>query len=73
MRKFHLLRHQDESGVSGTGIVAEGVVFSDGQAVLCWRSVSGVNSLGIYRSIEELAFIHGHGGKTEVVFVEPTK
>ena len=30
MRNFNLIRHIDVSGLSGTGVVAEGVVFSDG-------------------------------------------
>ena len=27
MKQFHLVRTEDESGVSGTGYVAEGVIF----------------------------------------------
>jgi len=38
MKRFHLQRHSDPDGVSGTGIVAEGVQFSDGVAVLRWRT-----------------------------------
>ena len=34
MKLFQLHRHEDESGVSGTGIVAEGVQFSDGKCAL---------------------------------------
>ena len=30
MRAFVLRRHKDETGVSGTGIAAEGVEFSNG-------------------------------------------
>src|SRR5205085_3748143 len=33
---FHLLRYEDESGVSGTGWVAEGAVFSNGWVALTW-------------------------------------
>jgi len=36
MRRFLLVRDCDPSGVSGTGIVAEGVQFSDGTAVMHW-------------------------------------
>ena len=35
-RIFHLLRLADESGVSGTGRVAEGVIFSNGWVALVW-------------------------------------
>jgi hypothetical protein len=33
---FTLLRNKDESGVSGTGVVLEGCVFSDGTTVVRW-------------------------------------
>jgi hypothetical protein len=67
MRLFHLLRHQDASGVSGTGVVAEGVEFSDGSICLKWTTK--LNCTGLYRSVHELIAIHGHGGKTEVVWI----
>ena len=38
MRTFTLHRSSDETGVSGTGTVLEGVEFSDGSVVLCWTS-----------------------------------
>ena len=64
--RFHLERDEDESGVSGTGIVAEGVVFTDGTAVLRWRT-KPYASTAVYASLAELEHIHGHGGKTRVV------
>lgn len=39
MRTFTLERGYDESGVSGTGTVLEGVEFSDGRVVLEWTSL----------------------------------
>jgi hypothetical protein len=36
MKRFRLVRDRDVSGVSGTGIVAEGTMFSDGTCVLRW-------------------------------------
>ena len=38
MRVFALIRDVDVSGVSGTGVVAEGVQFSDGTCVLRWTA-----------------------------------
>ncbi len=67
MRTFHLLRLEDESGVSGTGVVAEGVRATDMRCVLFWLTEPG--AMGIYRSIEELLAIHGHGGKTQVLWL----
>src|SRR5579872_1239536 len=37
-RRFVLVRHEDVSGVSGTGVVAEGVAFSNGVVALQWAS-----------------------------------
>lgn len=67
MRLFRLLRLQDASGVSGVGVVAEGVEFSDGTAVLKWTTK--LNCTGIYRSVHELIAIHGHEGKTKIVWL----
>ena len=36
MRTFELHRDTDVSGVSGTGVVAEGVEFADGTTVVRW-------------------------------------
>jgi hypothetical protein len=67
-RRFVLVRYEDESGVSGTGVVAEGVQFSTGRCVLAW--VTRFQSLAIYNSIDEIRAIHGHDGKTLVSWVE---
>jgi len=63
---FHLLRLEDESGVSGTGWVAEGAVFSTGWVALHW--LTDTPSMNFYPSIEAVETIHGHGGLTRVVF-----
>lgn len=38
IRTFEVIRQLDESGVSGIGLVAEGVVFSDGTCITRWVS-----------------------------------
>ena len=69
MRRFQLHRKDDESGVSGTGIVAEGVESSNGNCVLFWltevRSISAT-----YANIKDVELIHGHGGKTVIEWVD---
>ncbi|WP_322510122.1 hypothetical protein [Anaerolinea sp.] len=68
MRRFLLVRQKDVSGVSGTGIVAEGVEFSDGMAVLHWlREPYGLN---IFASVMDLIAVHGHGGNTYIEWVD---
>ncbi len=69
MRTFHLVRREDVSGVSGTGIVAEGVVFSHGKASLAW--VTRYRSVAVYDSLADLLAIHGHDGRTVVEWCEP--
>ena len=68
-RLFHLIRDEDHTGVSGTGIVAEGVVFSTGRVALHWIS-SNLSSTALHDSLENVQAIHGHGGKTRVVFLD---
>lgn len=66
VKPLYLLRHEDQSGLSGTGVVAVGCQFPNGRIVFQW--VSYRSSIEIYDSLENLIEIHGHEGKTEVVF-----
>jgi hypothetical protein len=50
MRTFYLHRIADESGVSGTGLVAQGVEFDNGKCALTW--LLEVSSVVIYEKIE---------------------
>ncbi len=73
MRRFKLLRYKDISGVSGTGIVAEGCQFSNGQCVLVWLGEK--NSINIYNSADDIESIHDHqetedAGGTRIVWVD---
>ena len=74
-RLFSLERMEDETGVSGTGRVLDGVVFHTGQVVVCWRTdlrkeVPGYSSIAIYESWAAFAHIHlsPHGGSSLVRF-----
>jgi len=66
VRVFRLVRSEDVSGISGTGTVADGVVFPDGVAVLRWRTAGG--STAVYNSVEDVERIHGHDGRTRLVW-----
>jgi hypothetical protein len=65
-RLFTLERTEDVSGTSGTGVVAEGVEFSDGSCVLHW--LSQYKSIELCDNLHTLIQIHGHEGRTKVVF-----
>lgn len=68
LKQFYLRRKDDESGISGTGIVATGVMYPSGMCIMEW--LTPVKSIGHYHSIADLEAIHGHNGKTEVKWVE---
>ncbi len=70
-RRFVLQRDEDVSGVSGTGVVAEGVVFSDGAVALRWTSRFPTSVVFHDRGMESVEAVHGHGGATRVVYLDP--
>jgi len=59
-RVFTLWRRGDETGVSGTGRVLDGVVFHNGKVVACWRSDlhGGHSSVVIYDTWEGFCAVH---------------
>ena len=68
MKIFYLNRTEDESGISGTGRVAQGFIFDNGKVCVTWLSEHP--SVTIYDNIGEVRAIHGHAGKTEII-MEP--
>lgn len=68
-RRFQLRRIEDVNGVSGTGIVVQGIQFDDGACALRWmtRYASTVH----HDSIENVLAVHGHDGKTVVEWIDP--
>lgn len=69
-RLFAMIRYDDVSDVSGTGIVAQGVQFRDGQVVLQWCCPGLPSSVAVWPSIEDVLTIHGHRGRTVVKWVD---
>jgi len=76
-RRFVLDRRSDPTGISGTGVVAEGVEFSDGVVALRWLVPEGNPGAGDPTSVVfhdngvgSVYKIHGHGGQTEVVWLD---
>lgn len=66
MKFFWLKRNEDVSGTSGVGIVAEGVIFSNGCCSLHW--LSKYSTVTYFQSMDDLKAIHEHNGATEIVF-----
>ena len=67
-RRFHLVRHRDHSGVSGTGVVAEGAVWSSGAVALHWPGHPRATS--VWANLDDLRIAHGHEGATVVRFLD---
>lgn len=70
MRRFYMDRGDDETGVSGTGIVLQGVLTPAGRVFVEWRLPRA--SMGIYSSLDEFMEIHvrSHPAKTEICWVD---
>lgn len=56
-RLFTIIRHADESGVSGTGRVLDGIVWHNGKVTVCWRT-GPHSSIAVYDSFEIFKAIH---------------
>jgi hypothetical protein len=65
VRKFYLLRHQDVNGHSGTGVVAEGILFDDGTGAMTW--LTPMKTVTTFWKMADIRTMHGHDGKTEVI------
>lgn len=79
IRRFELVRHEDNTGTSGTGVVAVGVEYPDGAVHMQWRNDENpdLNTSGngcafkpAPDGVEATREIHGHDGRTEVRFID---
>jgi len=68
MKRFVLDRREDETGVSGTGYIAEGVLFDNGKCALAW--LSRYRSVTVFDNMDEVKAIHGHDGKTIIQWID---
>jgi len=68
MRRFYLVRLNDHSGVSGTGVIAEGICFTDWVCHIHW--LTEFRSEGRYPNPDEMMKIHGHDGDTILYWVD---
>ena len=67
-RRFVLLRDEDETGISGTGVVATGVRYGNSRVALTW--LTRFRSLSFYPDLLHVERIHGHSGRTRVVWLD---
>ncbi len=60
MRLFTMARTHDQSGVSGTGPVVQGVLMATGEVVVQWNQPVPLGDIQIKRSMEAFLKIHVH-------------
>lgn len=70
MKRFELHRDVDITGMSGTGVVAEGVAFSDGVVCMRWLGPWPTSICWYDRGAEAVEHLHGHGGATRMVWLD---
>lgn len=63
---FHLNRVVDTTGISGTGIVADGIIFPNGKVALCWRGP--LSSVVVHDNVKNVQKLHCHGDNTILVY-----
>ncbi|WP_433717439.1 hypothetical protein ACQP2U_43870 (plasmid) [Nocardia sp. CA-084685] len=67
VRLFQLHRDRDLTGFSGTGVVADGVVWPDGSVSMRWRGP--IRTTVDASCLDDIQTIHGHDGATRVVML----
>ena len=78
-RLFQVVREADITGVSGTGVVADGVEFPDGTAVVRWRELEPGNpnyergvraTTVVFPNVRAVEALHGHNGATRLASID---
>ena len=69
MRRFVMHREHDVSGVSGTGLVLEGVLFSTGVVVIHWLTPPPRGSISVFDSLDQFLGIHVRPHPTNEAFL----
>jgi hypothetical protein len=76
MRTFRLVRNTDVTGISGTGVVAEGVEFTDKTVVLRWLKAGTARpdhvrpTTVMHDDIDSVLGLHSHNGATQIEWDE---
>ena len=65
MKKFYLLRHEDIHNNSGTGVVAEGIIFGDGTGSYTWLTKH--KTITTFVKVKDVIDLHSHNGRTDMI------
>ncbi len=71
-RRFVIQRTEDPSGVSGTGIMLDGILWPDGTVTTHWRDPNGEGAWSnvFWPSIAAAESKHCYGGHSSIVWVD---
>ena len=58
IRTFTVCRNYDETGISGEGVVIEGVIMATGQCVLHWLYPPPRGGISIFDSLDDFLKVH---------------
>jgi hypothetical protein len=67
-RRFVFIRDDDQTGISGTGKVVEGVRYSDHRCAYRWMTEHQTDQIA--DTPDKLDIIHGHQGRTRIVYLD---
>lgn len=76
MRTFLVVRDEDTTGISGTGVVAEGIEFGDGTVAMRWRGPiehpwgTVYPTTVLHPHVENVESLHGHNGATHIEWTQ---
>ena len=58
IRSFTVCRQHDESGVSGEGVIVEGVLLATGQTIVHWLYPPPTGAIAIFNSLHDFIQVH---------------
>jgi len=72
IRSFTVCRQYDQTGVSGDGVVIEGVILATGQAVIHWLFPPPRGGIAIFDSMNDFVKVHikPHPGNKTIITYE---
>tara|TARA_R100000315_G_C5229904_1_gene140875 strand:+ start:1439 stop:1777 length:339 start_codon:yes stop_codon:yes gene_type:complete len=72
IRTFTVCRQSDETGISGEGVVMEGVMFATGHTVIHWLTPAPRGSIAFFDAFDDFIKIHvtSHPGNGTIITFE---
>lgn len=68
IKRFRLYRNEDKIGISGTGLIADGVQFANGKVCVHWFGET--QSIVVWDNIKDMEKVNCHNGSTRIIFLD---